>query len=118
MARIPIIDRADMNAEQARVYDEAKSTSGIVGGPYYAYIRLPKLLTACQNLRGCLAAGPLSPREQQIVNLTVARHWNVAGELTDFGGRAHAFRASSGLTNSGRSAPVRAREWVMSSCAV
>ena len=24
----------------------------------------------------CLAAGPQSPREQQIVNLTVARHWN------------------------------------------
>jgi 4-carboxymuconolactone decarboxylase len=76
MARIPIIDRAAMNAEQARVYDEAKSSSGIVGGPYYAYIRLPKLFEACQNLRSCLAAGPLSPREQQIVNLTVARHWN------------------------------------------
>ena len=76
MSRIPIIDRADMNAEQARVYDEAKQSSGIVGGPYYAYIRLPKLFEACQNLRGCLAAGPLCPREQQVVNLTVARHWN------------------------------------------
>src|SRR5262245_25883667 len=76
MARIPIIDRADMNAEQARVYDAAKQSSGIVGGPYYAYIRLPKLFEACQNLRGCLAEGPLSPREQQVVNLTVARHWN------------------------------------------
>jgi 4-carboxymuconolactone decarboxylase len=76
MARIPIIDRADMNAEQARVYDAAKQSSGIVGGPYYAYILLPKLFEACQNLRGCLAEGPLSPREQQVVNLTVARHWN------------------------------------------
>ena len=76
MARIPIIDRADMNPEQARVYDQAKSTSGIVGGPYYAYIRLPKVFEACQNLRSCLATGPLSPREQQIVHLTVARHWN------------------------------------------
>jgi 4-carboxymuconolactone decarboxylase len=34
------------------------------------------LFEACQNLRSCLASGPLSPREQQIVNLTVARHWN------------------------------------------
>lgn len=76
MARIPIIDRADMTAEQARVYDEAKNSSGIVGGPYYAYIRLPKLFAACQNLRECQASGPLSRREQQIVNLTVARHWN------------------------------------------
>jgi 4-carboxymuconolactone decarboxylase len=76
MPRIPIIDRAAMNAEQARVYDEAKKTSGIVGGPYTAYIRLPKLFEACQNLRTCLAEGPLSPREHQIVNLTVARHWS------------------------------------------
>jgi len=76
MARIAIIDRADMNTEQARVYDAAKQSSGIVGGPYYAYIRLPKLFAACQNLRESLASGPLSPREHQIVNLTVARHWN------------------------------------------
>jgi 4-carboxymuconolactone decarboxylase len=76
MARIPIIDRADMNGEQARAYDQAKNSSGIVGGPYYAYIRLPKVFEACQNLRNSLASGPLSPREQQIVNLTVARHWN------------------------------------------
>ncbi len=76
MTRIPIIDRAQMNDDQARVYDAAKQTSGIVGGPYLAYIRQPKLFEASQNLRGALAAGPLSRREQQIVNLVVARHWN------------------------------------------
>jgi 4-carboxymuconolactone decarboxylase len=76
MARIPIIDRADMNAEQARVYDAAKQSGGPLGGPYYAYIRLPKLFEAAQNLRGTLSSGPLSRREQQIANLAVARHWN------------------------------------------
>jgi 4-carboxymuconolactone decarboxylase len=76
MARIAILDRADMNAEQARVYDAAKASSGIVGGPYYAYIRLPKLFEACQALRASLSGGPLSRREQQIVNLVVARHFN------------------------------------------
>jgi 4-carboxymuconolactone decarboxylase len=76
MARIPILDRAEMNAEQARVYDAAKQASGIVGGPYYAYIRLPKLFEACQNLRESLSASPLSAREQQIVNMVVARYWN------------------------------------------
>lgn len=76
MTRIAIMDRADMNAEQARVYDAAKESSGIVGGPYYAYIRLPKLFEAAQNMRASLAAGPMSRREQQIVNLVVARHWN------------------------------------------
>src|SRR5262245_57100115 len=76
MARIAIIDRADMNAEQARVHDAAKQAGAPVGGPYYAYIRLPKLYEACQTLRASLASGPLSRREQQIVNLVVSRHWN------------------------------------------
>jgi 4-carboxymuconolactone decarboxylase len=76
MARIPIIDRAEMNAEQARVYDAAKQAGGPVGGPYYAYIRLPKLFEAAQNLRATMSPGPLSRREQQIVNLVVARQWN------------------------------------------
>jgi 4-carboxymuconolactone decarboxylase len=76
MARIALLDRAGMNAEQGRVYDAAKSSGGPVGGPYYAYIRLPKLFEAAQNMRATLAAGPLSKREQQIVNITIARHWN------------------------------------------
>lgn len=76
MARITTLDRANMNADQARVYDEAKASNSPVGGPYTAYIRLPKLFEAAQNLRKCLSGGPLSKREQQIVNLTVARHWN------------------------------------------
>jgi 4-carboxymuconolactone decarboxylase len=75
MPRIPIIQRADMNADQARVYDAAERAKSPVGGPFTAYIRLPKLFEAAHGLRESLAHGPLSPREQQIVNLTVARHW-------------------------------------------
>jgi hypothetical protein len=75
MPRIKLLDRSEMNAEQGRVYDAAKAAGGPLGGPYYAYIRIPKLFEAAQNLRATLAAGPLSRREQQIVNLTVARHW-------------------------------------------
>jgi 4-carboxymuconolactone decarboxylase len=76
VTRIAIIDRADMNAEQGRVYDAAVKAGGVTGGPYYAYIRLPKLFETAQNLRTCLFSGPLSARERQIVNLVVARHWN------------------------------------------
>ncbi len=76
MSRITIIDRAAMNAEQARVYDAAKQSDSPLGGPYYAYIRLPKLFEATQNLRASLSTGPLSRREQQIVNLVTARHWS------------------------------------------
>ena len=76
MPRLAIIDRAAMNAEQGRVYDAAKASGGPVGGPYFAYIRLPKLFEAAQSMRVCLGGGPLSGRERQIVNLVVARHWN------------------------------------------
>jgi 4-carboxymuconolactone decarboxylase len=76
MPRIKILDRADMNAEQARVYDPVKQSGGPVGGPYYAYIRLPKLFEAAQNMRMCLGGGPLSGRERQIAQLSIARHWN------------------------------------------
>jgi 4-carboxymuconolactone decarboxylase len=76
LARIKTLDRSEMNAEQGRVYDTAKAATAPVGGPYYAYIRLPKLFEAAQGLRATLASGPLSRREAQIVNLTVARHWN------------------------------------------
>jgi len=41
MPRIATVDRADMNAEQARVYDAAKAAGAPVGGPFTAYIRLP-----------------------------------------------------------------------------
>lgn len=75
MARIKIVERGEMNAEQGRVYDAAKAANAPLGGPYYAYIHLPKVFEAAQGLRGALASGPLSRREAQIVNLTVARHW-------------------------------------------
>lgn len=77
MQRIAIIDRKDMNAEQARVYDAALAAKSVVGGPYYVYIRQPALFEAAQHLRGATGEG-LTPRERQIVNMTVARHWNAA----------------------------------------
>ena len=76
MQRIAIIDRKDMTGEQARVHDAAKNAGGPVGGPYYAYIRLPALFDAAQNLRDTLGKGPLAAREWQVVNLVVARYWN------------------------------------------
>ena len=78
MQRIAIIDRKDMNAEQARVHDAAKAAGSVVGGPYYVYIRNPALFEAAQHLRTTLGTSPLSARERQIVNMTIARHWNAA----------------------------------------
>jgi len=76
MTRIAIIKRPDMNAEQAHVYDDVEKAGGPLGGPYWAYIRNPKLMRLLQDLSACLRASPLSGRERQIAVLTVVRHWN------------------------------------------
>ena len=75
MTRIRIINRAEMNAEQGRVYDEAKAAGNPVGGPYYAYIRNPRLMRAAQEMGNCLRDSSLSGRERQIAVLTAIRHW-------------------------------------------
>ena len=74
MPRIKILDRAAMSPEQARVYDAAKQSGGPVGGPYSAYIYVPKLFEAAQTMRASGGIG-LSPRERQIAHLAIARHW-------------------------------------------
>ncbi|HUZ73716.1 MAG TPA: hypothetical protein VMU87_12080 [Stellaceae bacterium] len=75
MTRISIIKRENMNAEQAHVYDEVEKAGGPLGGPYWAYIRNPKLMRIAQDMSNCLRASTLSGRERQIAVLTVVRHW-------------------------------------------
>jgi len=76
MTRITVLKREEMNAEQGKVFDAAKAAGNPVGGPYWAYIRYPRLMSASQEMGGCLRDGPLSPRERQIAVLTAVRHWN------------------------------------------
>lgn len=76
MTRIAIVKREEMNADQAKVYDEAKASNSPVGGPYYAYIRNPQLFTAAQNMGKAIGSFKLSGRERQIAVLTVCRFWN------------------------------------------
>lgn len=75
MTRIKILTRDDMNAEQGQIYDDVKAEGGPLGGPYYAYIRNPKLMRVAQDMSNCLRAATLAPRERQIAILTIARFW-------------------------------------------
>ncbi len=75
MTRINVLKREEMNAEQGRVYDEVKAAGGPVGGPYYAYIRYPRLMRASQEMGNCLRESTLTGRERQIAVLTTIRHW-------------------------------------------
>ena len=75
MTRISILSRDDMNDEQRAVIDASKANGRPHGGPFWAYIRNPKLMQNIQNLGVSIADSTLSAREQQIVTLTVARFW-------------------------------------------
>ena len=75
MTRIRIINRPEMNPEQGRVFDEAKAAGNPVGGPYYAYIRIPRLMRVLQEVGNTLRDSSLSGRERQIAVLTTIRHW-------------------------------------------
>ncbi len=72
MARIAILERADMNTEQTRVYDAAKQSSGIVGGPY----PLANIVRGLPKPAGFSVVRTTDAPREQIVNLVVARHWN------------------------------------------
>ncbi len=76
MTRIRVLKREEMDAEQGRVFDAAKAAGNPTGGPYWAYIRIPRLMSASQETGACLREGPLSARERQIAVLTAVRHWN------------------------------------------
>lgn len=75
MTRINILKREEMNAEQGRVWDAVKTAGGPQGGPHWAYIRVPRLEAATQELGAAIRGASLSKREIQVIVMTVARHW-------------------------------------------
>jgi 4-carboxymuconolactone decarboxylase len=75
MTRIRVLKREEMSKEQGLVYDTIKASGSPVGGPYYAYIRNPKLMKACTEVSGVLRESALSGRERQIATLVAIRHW-------------------------------------------
>jgi len=76
MTRISILTPDEMNAEQRAVIDASKANGRPHGGPFWAYIRNPKLMQNVQNVGASIADSTLSAREQQIVTLTVTRFWD------------------------------------------
>jgi 4-carboxymuconolactone decarboxylase len=75
MTRIAILTPDDMNDEQRAVIAASKANGKPYGGPFWAYIRNPKLMQSLHNMADYIADSTLSAREQQIVTLTVARFW-------------------------------------------
>lgn len=75
MTRISILTGEEMDDEQRAVIDASVASGRPHSGPFWAYIRNPKLMQIVQDMASCIADSSLTPREQQIATLTVARHW-------------------------------------------
>ena len=78
MTRIAILDRDHMNAEQGKLFDDVKTEGGPLGGPYWAYIRFPRLMRLAQDISTCLGQGGLSKRERQLAIMATIRFWGAA----------------------------------------
>ena len=75
MTRVAVLKREEMNQEQGDLFDTVKKEGGPLGGPYWAYIRYPKLMRQAQDISSVLGAGGLSKRERQIAIMAIIRFW-------------------------------------------
>ena len=75
MTRIAILQRGEMDAEQGKVFDDVKAEGGPLGGPYWAYIRYPRLMRQLQDVSASLGQGGLSKKERQFAIMAVIRFW-------------------------------------------
>ena len=75
MTRISILTAEEMSDEQRAVIEASKANGRPHGGPFWAYIRNPKLMQSVHSIQACVADSTLSSREQQIATLAVARFW-------------------------------------------
>lgn len=75
MTRIAILKREEMNPEQGKVFDDVKAEGGPLGGPYWAYIRNPRLMRQLQDVSNTLGQGGLTKKERQYAIMAIIRFW-------------------------------------------
>lgn len=75
MSRMKPLAREDMNDEQAAVYDEIVGNGGRLGGPYGAYIRIPRFMKLNQDMGDYLRSNSLDPKLRQLAGILSIRHW-------------------------------------------
>jgi 4-carboxymuconolactone decarboxylase len=75
MTRFKPLKREEMNDEQGRAFDDIKAAGGPTAGPYWAYVRQPRLMRLLHDSSACLRDSDMTARERQIIILTTIRHW-------------------------------------------
>jgi len=75
MTRIRQLKREEMNSEQIAIYDEIVAKGGRLGGPYTAYIRIPRFMKLNQEMGNYLRSNTLDPRLRQLAAIIIIRYW-------------------------------------------
>jgi len=82
MSRIAALEPGQLSPEQKRIHDEiAGARGGAVRGPFAAWLRLPSVANAANQLGNSIRLhGKLDRRLFELAILIVARHWNAQYE--------------------------------------
>lgn len=78
MSRISVITPEQMKPEQRKVYEEsvaAGTPTGVTGGPYSAYIRIPEYMRLHREVAGYLRRSSLPGRLRQMLVMQTIKHW-------------------------------------------
>jgi 4-carboxymuconolactone decarboxylase len=75
MTRLRNLKPADMSPEQAAVYRDIEKSGGRLGGPYTAYIRIPRFMRLNQDMGDYLRSNSLPARLRSLIVLNTVKHW-------------------------------------------
>ena len=75
MTRIPALKREEMNEAQLEIFDDIEKRGGRLGGPYTAYIHIPRFMKLNQEMGDYLRDNSLTSDEMQLIVLLTVRHW-------------------------------------------
>lgn len=78
MSRVNVIPLERMTPEQRKVYEEsvaAGTPTGLTGGPYSAYIRVPEYMRLNREVAMYLRRSSLPGRLRQMLVLRTIKHW-------------------------------------------
>ena len=75
MSRIKELSPASMTPEQLELYESARASGGLLGGPNIVNLRIPKFMRLTQATVGYLRSNSLAPRLRQLVILRTVKFW-------------------------------------------
>jgi 4-carboxymuconolactone decarboxylase len=75
MTRLKDLKTDEMTPEQAKVYRDIEESGGRLGGPYTAYIRIPRFMRLNQDMGDYLRSNSLPARLRSLIVLRTVKHW-------------------------------------------